>query len=170
MTDALTELPNRRYAMNRLKQEWDNAQRSGAELSVLMVDIDHFKRVNDDYGHDTGDIVLREVAQILRSQSRSGDVLCRLGGEEFLSININCGIERALVCAERLREAVENTSIVHGEFDKNVTISVGVAQCTADMDGIDDLLKEADEGLYAAKEAGRNTVVSVEESGLDDAA
>lgn len=168
MTDALTELPNRRYAMNRLKQEWDNAQRSAAELSVLMVDIDHFKRVNDDFGHDTGDIVLREVAQVLRAQSRSGDVLCRLGGEEFLSININCGPDRALVCAERLRAAVEQTCIEHGEFAENVTISVGIAHCVADMDSIDDLLKAADEGLYVAKEAGRNCVISMTDRGADD--
>jgi len=160
MTDALTELPNRRYAMDHLKQDWDNAQRSGAELSVLMVDIDHFKRVNDECGHDVGDTVLREVAEILRSQSRSGDVLCRLGGEEFLSININCGLERALVCAERLRAAVERATFVHGDIRRKVTISVGVAHCTADMDTIDDLLKEADEGLYVAKENGRNMVVS----------
>jgi two-component system cell cycle response regulator len=160
MTDALTELPNRRYAMDHLKQDWDNAQRSGAELSVLMIDIDHFKLVNDECGHDVGDTVLREVAQILRSQSRSGDVLCRLGGEEFLSININCGLERALVCAERLRAAIERATFVHGDVRRKVTVSVGVAHCTADMDGVDDMLKEADEGLYVAKETGRNMVVS----------
>ena len=162
MTDALTELPNRRYAMNRLKQEWDGALRSGQPLSVLMVDIDHFKRVNDVFGHDTGDVVLRETAQVLRAKSRSGDALCRLGGEEFLSINIGCGLDEAIVCAERLRVAIEAMVIDHGEFDGNVSISVGVAECTADMVGVDDLLKAADEGLYVAKERGRNQTIAVQ--------
>ena len=160
MTDALTELPNRRYAMNRLKQEWESAVRTGRPLSVIMCDIDHFKRVNDVFGHDIGDVVLKETAQALRSQTRGGDVLCRLGGEEFLSINIGCDIDRALVCAERLRTAVEMHAPHIEGFPWNVTMSLGVAEWTPDsMAGVDDLLKESDQALYGAKEGGRNRVV-----------
>jgi two-component system, cell cycle response regulator len=158
MTDALTELPNRRYAMSRLKQEWDSAQRTGRELSVVMVDIDHFKAVNDNYGHDVGDGVLCEIGGLLRTMSRSGDILCRIGGEEFLSININCGSEEALTCAERLRHAIDTYPIEHEGYDGSITCSFGIASCDASTTSIDDLLKAADEALYTAKESGRNRV------------
>jgi len=161
MTDALTELPNRRYAMTRLKQEWETSVRTGRPLSVVMVDIDHFKRVNDLYGHDAGDAVLRDTAQILKSKSRAGDVLCRLGGEEFLSIHVGCDLTSAEQCAERLRVAVETHEPSHHSFHESVTISLGVAQRTEGMTCIDDLLKAADEALYAAKGAGRNRLRSM---------
>jgi len=160
MTDALTELPNRRYAMSRLKAEWESTARTDRPLSVIMVDIDHFKRVNDQYGHDVGDHVLRETSKMLRSKTRGGDVLCRLGGEEFLSINIGCNRERARVCAERMRAAVELQQFKSEDGEWNITVSLGVAEWSpATMSSIDDLLKEADEALYRAKDAGRNRVV-----------
>jgi len=159
MTDALTDLPNRRYAMKRLKQEWDASLRTGRPLSVVMMDIDHFKAVNDDFGHDVGDLVLREVARALRASSRSADILCRLGGEEFLSINVSCGAEDAIACAERLRAAVEALVIQHPGFDRGITMSLGVAHRRPGVADVDDLIKRADEELYVAKTGGRNCVV-----------
>ena len=158
MTDALTELPNRRFAIDRLKQEWENAITTGKPLSVIMVDIDNFKRVNDLHGHDVGDAVLRQVAHVLRSKSRSADVLCRLGGEEFLSINVGCDLEQTMACAERLRSAVEDHEMKHDGEVHRVTVSLGVGQLSSYMERIEDLLKASDEALYAAKENGRNVV------------
>jgi len=158
MTDALTELPNRRYAMKRLKQEWDSSLRVGRPLSLVMADIDHFKLVNDNHGHDAGDAVLKEVATTLQAMGRSGDILCRLGGEEFLSINVACTETEAAQGAERLRRAIEDHEFEHPSFGGRVTVSFGIAERTADMTCIDDLIKAADEALYAAKEAGRNCV------------
>jgi diguanylate cyclase (GGDEF)-like protein len=159
MTDPLTELPNRRYAMKRLKAEWDSSSRTSRPLSVVLADIDHFKRVNDVYGHDAGDEVLREVAALLRRRGRSGEVLCRVGGEEFLSIDMACTAEEAASSAERLRKAIEGLEIRYPGFEGNVTLSLGVAQRTEDMTCFDDLIKAADEALYAAKSQGRNRVV-----------
>jgi diguanylate cyclase (GGDEF)-like protein len=160
LTDALTDLPNRRYAMNRLKQEWEGSVRSGRPISVTMIDIDHFKRVNDRYGHDAGDEVLRKTAGLLRDETRQSDVLCRLGGEEFLCIHVATELVSAANSAERLRAAVEDHVIEVGEFNQNVTISLGVAERTSGMLTFDDLLKLADEHLYQAKDAGRNRVVA----------
>lgn len=158
LTDQLTDLPNRRYAMKRLKQEWETARRTGRPLSVVMCDIDHFKRVNDDHGHDTGDAVLREVAYVLQAHGRASDVLCRLGGEEFIVINVATDVGTTEKAAERLRAAVARHTIHHGTFGRAVTLSLGVAQIMPGMANIDDLIKAADEALYMAKESGRNRV------------
>ncbi len=159
MTDPLTELPNRRYAMKRLKQEWDSATRTGRPLSVILADIDHFKSVNDRFGHDAGDAVLREVAALMRKVGRSGEVLCRIGGEEFLTIDMASTAEEASRGAERLRQAAESLDIQYPGFEGRITISLGVAERTSRMAGIDDLIKAADEALYAAKAQGRNRTV-----------
>ena len=125
-TDTLTQLPNRRYAMKRLKQEWESAVRNGRPLSVIMCDIDRFKRVNDGFGHDTGDVVLREVALTLQSHARASDVLCRLGGEEFLVICRSAFEKDGVVIAARIREAVEQNEIQSGGFDGAVTVSLNL--------------------------------------------
>jgi diguanylate cyclase (GGDEF)-like protein len=156
-TDYLTGLPNRRYAMDRLEKEWRTAVRLDKPLSVVMVDIDHFKRVNDLYGHDIGDIVLKESARVLRAVTRRGDVVCRLGGEEFLVINVNSGIQGALNCAERLRSGIEESRIECQGFQGGVTISLGVAELADAMD-VDALLKAADQAVYEAKSEGRNRI------------
>ncbi|MDA1264124.1 MAG: diguanylate cyclase [Planctomycetota bacterium] len=158
MTDALTELPNRRYAMKRLKQEWESSLRTGRPLSVVLADIDHFKQVNDRFGHDTGDAVLREVATLLRRVARSGEVLCRIGGEEFLCIERGSTAEDAAKGAERLRAAAEELEVKYPGFEGRVTLSLGVAQRTDQFAGVDDLIKAADDALYVAKGAGRNQV------------
>ena len=158
MTDPLTELPNRRYAMKRLKQEWESSLRTGRPLSVVVADIDHFKQVNDQFGHDAGDAVLREMAGLLRRVGRSGEVLCRIGGEEFLCIDMGSTAEDAALGAERLRAAAEELEVQYPGFEGRVTLSLGVAQRTDAFEGVDDLIKAADEALYAAKEAGRNQI------------
>jgi diguanylate cyclase (GGDEF)-like protein len=158
LTDILTELPNRRYAITRLEKEWRLAVQTNRPLSVVMIDIDHFKRINDTYGHAAGDAVLRETANVLRHRTRRGDVVCRLGGEEFLVINVSSGIHGAIECAERLRSAVEANRVTCGGFDGTVSISLGCAERAPTMRDVDDLLKAADEAVYVAKAAGRNTV------------
>ncbi|MEM6674656.1 MAG: diguanylate cyclase [Planctomycetota bacterium] len=158
LTDTLTQLPNRRYAMKRLKQEWEAAMRNSRPLSVIMCDIDSFKRVNDGFGHDTGDVVLREVALTLQAHARASDVLCRLGGEEFLVINTSTDVTTAATAAERLRAAIEGNVVEHGSFAEAVTVSLGVAGSTPAMTSVDDLIKAADEALYEAKQTGRNRV------------
>lgn len=166
-TDALTELPNRRYAMRRLKQEWDAGSKVDRPISVVMMDIDNFKAINDSFGHDVGDVVLKQVARHLRLNARSGDILCRLGGEEFLSINVNCAVNAAMRCAERLRSAVEKLEIVHGGRVHRVTISLGVAQRSSEHETVDDLIKIADNALYMAKASGRNRAIKGDASQAD---
>jgi diguanylate cyclase (GGDEF)-like protein len=156
LTDVLTDLPNRRYALTRLEQEWTNSERTRRPLSVVMIDIDHFKKVNDTHGHDIGDVVLKQTAAVLRARTRRGDVVCRLGGEEFLVINVNSDMVSAVMCAERLRTAVEANLVSCESYTGRVTVSLGCAERTADIADIDDLLKAADEAVYAAKAAGRN--------------
>ncbi len=160
LTDPLTELPNRRFAISRLKQEWEATSRSGRPLSATMADIDHFKRVNDLYGHDVGDMVLREAAAVLRGQCRQADFLCRLGGEEFLVIHVDSDLEGAVRAAERLRREIEQHRIRTEGYDGTITMSMGVAQRSGEMRSIDDLLKLADQALYEAKSTGRNRVVA----------
>lgn len=156
LTDVLTSLPNRRFAMSRLLEEWEIAQVLNRPLSVVMVDVDDFKPINDTHGHDVGDFVLRATASTLREFTRRSDIVCRLGGEEFLVINVNSDEEGALMCAERLRTAVEANHMDYETFHGHVTISLGVAQRLPAMDNIDALLKAADQAIYAAKAAGRN--------------
>lgn len=160
LTDVLTELPNRRYAMKKLEQEWDSSVRNKKPLSLIMVDIDHFKKVNDQHGHDIGDLVLKETANVLRRQSRQGEEPARLGGEEFLVICSNTSGDQARACAERLRVAIESNHVAGGSFDGRVTVSLGVAERTPAMKTLYELVKAADEAVYAAKSAGRNRVCS----------
>ena len=164
LTDALTELPNRRYVMKRLEQEWESSTRTNRPLSVIMVDIDHFKRVNDQYGHDVGDVVLKETASVLRKTSRQGEEPARLGGEEFLVICTNTTLAQARVYAERIRLAIERNQIQCGSLTHGVTASLGVAERTPELANHDALFKAADEAVYAAKNNGRNQVRCAGES------
>jgi two-component system cell cycle response regulator len=158
--DLLTGQHNRRYAMERMQREVDAAKRNGTPLSVMMVDIDRFKAVNDLHGHDVGDAVLREVALALRASLRSIDALCRLGGEEFLVICPGTVLTDASRVAERLCSVARENTIDLPGFQRPVTISIGVA-CLADSTGsVDALLKQADERVYLAKQSGRDRVVA----------
>lgn len=156
LTDSLTELPNRRYALKRLESEWSSVQRTKRNLSIIMVDIDHFKHVNDNYGHDVGDIVLREVAQAIQATVRSSDEACRLGGEEFLIICKNTSEDECMVAAERLRAAIESHVIEEPSFNKNITVSLGVASSEGGYETVNELFKASDEAVYLAKDSGRN--------------
>jgi len=150
--------------MERLHKEWDRAMRQNKPLLCMILDIDHFKKVNDTYGHDAGDVVLQSTAAAMKSCMRSSDDVCRFGGEEFLCICPDADMEMAQIMGDRLRKAVENNHVETAQFNGNVTVSVGVAAFSPDLDSIHDLLKLADEALYAAKGAGRNKVCIVDPS------
>ena len=158
LTDLLTGLPNRRSAMDQLTQAWSAATRSGSPISVMVIDIDHFKHINDIYGHASGDIVLREVASSLRASARREDSVCRIGGEEFLVICPNTDLKAAMQSAERLRANLEVKRISIGQTEKTVTSSIGVAARQPGTADIDALVSAADQALYLAKAAGRNQV------------
>jgi diguanylate cyclase (GGDEF)-like protein len=163
LTDSLTNLPNRRYATSRLEQEWASSDRELKPLSCMVIDIDLFKKINDQYGHDAGDKVLYEVAQVLRSAARVDDEVCRIGGEEFLVICANTDLVAAKATAERLRLAVENLPVSVNDHELKITVSIGIAtRCSQDVN-TSDLLKAADIGVYAAKSKGRNCVCVISE-------
>lgn len=158
-TDALTNLFNRRYFMQRLSEEFERVKRHPGHLSVLIFDLDHFKRVNDNLGHDAGDAVLVAVANVANQIKRVTDVACRLGGEEFALLLPETDKDGALKMAQRLREGIE--SYPYGELlDLHVlvTASVGVATISEVGEHPEDILKVADRALYDAKEGGRNKV------------
>ena len=156
--DGLTGLYNRRYLDEMLEREVSRARREGIPLSLVMLDIDHFKRVNDTYGHQAGDEVLKILAATLMADIRTEDMACRYGGEEFLILLPNMPLAAALTRAEAWREAVEALCIVHGDFPIRFTISLGVAAYPDHGKTPDDLTRCADQALYRAKHGGRNQV------------
>lgn len=158
MEDQLTELPNRRAGLERLDQDWSRSNRTGEPLLCMVLDIDHFKRVNDNYGHDAGDVVLKKTAAVMKAAMRDSDTVCRFGGEEFLVTCPGANLEVAKLVGNRIRMAVEKNHIVTPEFQGGVTISIGVAVKSPAHESAKDMIKDADEALYAAKEAGRNMV------------
>jgi diguanylate cyclase (GGDEF)-like protein len=165
-TDALTGLRNRRAIEETAGTELKRSARSEAPLAVIVCDIDHFKQINDRYGHDAGDRVIRAVAEQLGSVTRGTDVLARWGGEEFLAILPGTDAREAVVLAERMRLVVQNAAMPAGEGIR-VTISLGVAGL--DGSGIPDtaarwdhVVREADRAMYRAKAAGRNRVAAAD--------
>ncbi|MDF1839135.1 MAG: diguanylate cyclase [Planctomycetota bacterium] len=159
LTDALTNMPNRRYAMKRLSSEWASVKRTGRDISLVMLDVDHFKAVNDTYGHDVGDEVLKETAKVMQDAVRTSDEACRIGGEEFLVICKNTDEASAMVVAERIRVALEQHVTEFGGYKGSVTASMGIASYNAGIVAPDELLKRADEAVYAAKHQGRNRCI-----------
>jgi diguanylate cyclase (GGDEF)-like protein len=161
LTDALTELPNRRFANEHLERQWALAQRNDSALSCMMVDIDFFKKVNDTYGHRVGDDVLRQVANTLRASVRKQDVVCRLGGEEFLVICPDVHVTELFRYAERIRESIAALTF-NDPSGKNfkLTISIGAASKTPAVSTSEMLLQLADKRLYAAKDSGRNLTIA----------
>ena len=161
LTDPLTNLPNRRFANDHLQRQWALALRNQSALSCMMVDIDYFKQVNDTYGHKVGDDVLKQVAHALQASIRKEDVVCRLGGEEFLVICPGFQAAEFYRYAERLRENVAALAFTDGA-GKNfkLTVSIGVASKSSDLASPEALLQLADKRLYAAKEKGRNCTVA----------
>ncbi len=154
--DALTFLPNRRQVIRRLQDEALRAQRYNSLFSVSVVDLDHFKSINDTYGHATGDDVLREVAMILRNNIRHPDLVGRYGGEEFLIILPNSPLEAASEQAARLCRQMRQSVIRVADQTIHITISIGSAQFRKDRDNWQTLLERADAAMYEAKKAGRD--------------
>ena len=172
LTDTLTAINNRRFFDQRLSEEVAAARRNLRPLSCMLLDIDHFKRVNDTYGHQMGDQVLREIAAVIRTQLRGGDVLARYGGEEFSVLLAQTGAEGALEIAERVRHSIDEHRFAlprdqQGSAQFSVTISIGIATFNPEHDphavkmNGDVLLGHADRALYDAKARGRNRVVGV---------
>lgn len=167
LIDALTGVNNRRFFEQRLGEEIDRAGRSGEPVACLFLDIDHFKRINDTFGHQVGDLVLAEVASQIRSQLRNNDVLARYGGEEFVALLSGADEQRAQEVAERIRRRIEAHRITdHNGQTIAVTLSIGVAEYdptqASPMTEIDQqrFLELADQALYTAKRSGRNRVAS----------
>jgi diguanylate cyclase (GGDEF)-like protein/putative nucleotidyltransferase with HDIG domain len=158
VTDGLTGLYNHRFIQERLSFEFNRAQRYDSSLSCLLIDIDHFKSVNDIYGHQFGDLVLSEIADIVKANSREVDICGRYGGEEFMCIaNVNAG--GAMEYASKLHDRIENHVFSNGEVSINVTVSIGVAEYVPNETTTKKVLIErADEALYWAKEGGRNMI------------
>lgn len=161
VTDVLTGLHNRRYMASQLQSMLARANRGGEAISVLIIDLDHFKSINDSFGHDVGDEVLREFAVRLATNVRAVDLPCRLGGEEFVVVMPGTSLEDAQRIAERIRRDISSEPFraLAGKAPLDVTVSVGVAS-SVDGDTPETLLKRADQGVYEAKDRGRNTVVS----------
>jgi diguanylate cyclase (GGDEF)-like protein len=160
--DGLTGLWNHRVIVERLSEEMIRARRDGTPLSVILADIDHFKNVNDTFGHLAGDLVLKEIGTVLSHTLRPYDCVGRYGGEEFLMIVPNCGMESALLRAEQLRVAVQSAHIMEGETLVQVTASFGVASDFPPHYEAETVIRVADAALYRAKSCGRNCVVLAE--------
>jgi diguanylate cyclase (GGDEF)-like protein/PAS domain S-box-containing protein len=159
ISDALTGLFNRRHLDTCLARELDRSKRYGHEISILMFDVDYFKRFNDDHGHEQGDRILQSIANTVRGVIRKIDIPCRYGGEEFLIILPETSFESAMAVAERIRAAVEADSV----DDKRVTISIGVATYPWVMANTHlQFIEAADKALYEAKQAGRNCLRSAQ--------
>lgn len=156
LVDQLTGLQNRRAGMESLTQAWSVSERSGEPVTMMMIDIDKFKEVNDSHGHAVGDKVLIEVAATIRASARKEDAVCRMGGEEFLVICRNADLASSLHAAERLRKAVSKLRVNIENKQLGVTISIGIASREAEMSDPGSLVNAADKALYAAKSKGRN--------------
>jgi diguanylate cyclase (GGDEF)-like protein len=159
-TDELTGYFNRRHIVSRLEEEISRGMRYGSPLSVVLVDIDHFKRVNDTFGHLAGDRVLQAVADLFRSKLRESDLIGRFGGEEFLLILPHTDLMGAEAFCHRLRDHVEKQAIAVGEQTVHITASFGLASVSRDSDTWQKLLRVADRNLYRAKSLGRNRVIA----------
>ena len=158
--DPLTNLYNRRYGLKRLKEEYSRSLRNDIPLGIAMIDIDHFKKVNDTYGHLVGDKVLCEMTDAMHNTLREGDIAIRYGGEEFLVLLPGAAEKDCIILAERIRRVLEELIIVHTKQHIKITVSIGITsfpQCI--ISSIEDLIGYADKALYTAKQNGRNRVV-----------
>jgi len=153
----MTECFNRRILDDLLNREVSRAERYGTSLSVVMLDVDHFKAVNDTYGHQAGDFILRELSRILKSALRKSDYLIRYGGEEFIMILPEIPVENTLLVSERIRQAIAEHGFQFNDRMLRVTSSFGISSFTTGRTA-DDMIKEADKMLYCSKNTGRNRV------------
>jgi diguanylate cyclase (GGDEF)-like protein len=158
LTDGLTGLSVKEYLHKRAGEEVSRAFRYGTPLSCIMLDLDHFKRVNDEHGHLAGDAVLRRCAEVVRLSLRTSDIAGRFGGEEMCLILPQCALDRAVMIAERIRAEIERLEIPYREKLLRVTVSGGVSAVDERADSAESLIEAADEALYEAKRTGRNRV------------
>jgi diguanylate cyclase (GGDEF)-like protein len=156
--DQLTGLYNRHYLSDTLSKKVSQSLRHNEALSVIMIDIDHFKNVNDTFGHLMGDKILKDVGDVIQSSARKEDIAARFGGEEFILVLDNCSLQDAIIKAQYLREKIEDLS----PEDIAISASFGVAQMDGSIKRYEDLLNNADSALYRAKEEGRNRVIAYE--------
>ena len=161
--DPLTELFNRRYLEDTLDRELARATREDYSVCVIMMDLDHFKRVNDTYGHEAGDKVLKTLAFTLSEQCRRGDFACRYGGEEFVIVMPNITTDIAYERAESIRRYLNSMSVPYGPYNLTITISMGIACYPINGDTRQSVLQAADQAMYGAKEAGRDHILSYDE-------
>ena len=158
LQDPLTGLNNRRFLDQTLPRELARAKRECYAVSFILLDLDHFKVVNDTFGHAFGDVVLMKVSEILKKNSRESDIVCRFGGEEFLMVMPHMTPPQADCRANAIRQLIEDTAIEHEGATLKITISAGVASYPEHGKQADVLIKLADDALYVAKEDGRNKV------------
>ncbi len=161
LTDNLTGLPNRRHALRCLEDLWVEANKNKSDLVCMMIDVDHFKIVNDTHGHDAGDEVLRELSRTLSHVLRNDDVVCRLGGDEFLVICPHTGQTGGMKIAEIARKTVSNLRVSTGDGVWLGSISIGVAAQSEHITNYRELIKMADKAVYVAKQAGKNCVKTI---------
>jgi len=166
--DPLTDLFNRRYLEETLDRELSRASRENYPVCIIMIDIDHFKRINDTYGHEAGDLVLKAIANTLSEQSRRGDFACRYGGEEFVVVMPNISLEIAYERAEDLRQSLTFLSVPYEYYQLSVTISMGIACYPENGQTREIILRAADRAMYAAKEAGRDHILSYDQLQLPE--
>jgi len=163
ITDSLMSISNRRHLDQKLEDEFSKAARYDLAFSILMIDIDHFKYVNDAYGHDTGDIVLKRIGELIKALIRESDTVARYGGEEIMVLCPLTNGQHATWLGERLRLEIEQCDMLSSDIKENeeklyVTVSIGVAEFSSDIFSVKDLVKRADEAMYQAKDEGRNRV------------
>jgi diguanylate cyclase (GGDEF)-like protein len=160
--DSLTKIYNRKFLENQLQNEFKRFKRGQRPFSLIMLDIDFFKKTNDTYGHLCGDYVLKSLASSISSKIRSTDTLARYGGEEFFCLLTETDINSAIHFAEMLRKTVENETFTFQDIPVQLTISLGVTAMTPEIQSLEVLLKKADDALYEAKRTGRNKVVAIQ--------
>jgi diguanylate cyclase (GGDEF)-like protein len=158
--DPLTNLFNRRYLDETFDRELARAAREKYPVCVMMLDIDHFKKVNDTYGHEAGDCILKALARTLSARNRRGDFVCRYGGEEFVIVMPNMDVQTAYQRAESLRTTLNSLYIPYGRFTLSITISMGIASYPSHGEDREAVLRAADRAMYAAKEAGRDHILT----------
>jgi len=164
-TDSLSGLYNRAEFMNLAQREFARAKENNEELSLLIMDLDNFKLINDTFGHAAGDEMIREMGRIIKTSFRKTDIAGRIGGEEFAVVLKNASLEEAKKKAEQFRESVARRKVIYGKQEISFTVSIGVAAIRGnndDINDIEDTIKRADDALYKAKAKGRNCVVTFE--------
>lgn len=156
-TDSLTNLYNRRYMIEQIEKEILNCNETGTSFIIVMSDIDYFKVINDTYGHDFGDFVLREISDIMQSSIRRNDILSRWGGEEYLLLLKDINVEKGFALTEIIRESISKHNFIFNDIEVHLTMTFGVAEYICG-NNIDEVIKNSDNALYKGKKSGRNTV------------